>query len=273
MKTRLLLVLLLGLLVLPNRAQTAAPDSVQPLPKITLHIGKATLETEIASTREQQERGLMYRQKLGDNEGMIFLLPTVTTATFWMKNTLIPLSIAFLDKNGVILEIHDMKARDETITRSESNQVAYALETNLHWFALNGIKPGDKVMPPPGTLAQLGTFAQPETPVQKANRERVEKKLKSLVIDKFNFDQLDSQLVMDYLTKRSKELDPEHIGIQFTILTPTPSSSTELHREGSGLADIPLSECVRYICAAAHLQYRIEGNAVVFFRSPTAIQN
>jgi len=87
----------------------------------------------------------MYRTSLPDNQGMIFLLPQVTTATFWMKNTLIPLSIAFIDKNGVILEIHDMKAQDETITRSDSDQIAYALETNLHWFALNGVKLGDKI--------------------------------------------------------------------------------------------------------------------------------
>jgi uncharacterized membrane protein (UPF0127 family) len=87
---------------------------------------------------------------------MIFLLPAVTTATFWMKNTLIPLSIAFIDKNGVILEIHDMKPRDETITRSDSDNVAYALETNLHWFALNGVKPGDKIEPAPGTLGAPG---------------------------------------------------------------------------------------------------------------------
>jgi len=115
--------------------------------KVTLHLGKATLNTEIAATPAQQERGLMYVSNMPDNDGMIFLLPNVAVATFWMKNTLIPLSIAFIDKNGVILEIHDMKPLDESITRSDSNQIAYALETNLHWFALNGIKPGDKVEP------------------------------------------------------------------------------------------------------------------------------
>ena len=84
-------------------------------------------------------------------------MPNVAQATFWMKNTLIPLSVAFLDKNGVILEIHDMKPLDETITRSDSDQMAYALEMNLHWFTLNGIKPGDKIDPPPGTLGKPTT--------------------------------------------------------------------------------------------------------------------
>ena len=156
-KTQILLTALLGLIgpiCLPVCAQTAPNDSVEPMAKVTLHIGKASLTTEIAASAAQEERGLMFRPKMADNDGMIFLLPKVTTATFWMKNTLIPLSIAFIDKNGMILEIHDMKALDETITRSDSDRVAYALETNLHWFALNGIKPGDKIDPAPGTLGK-----------------------------------------------------------------------------------------------------------------------
>jgi uncharacterized membrane protein (UPF0127 family) len=157
------LVVILGFclaVALPIRAQTGPTDTVEPMAKVTLHLGKASLATEIASTPAQQERGLMYVSKLPDNGGMIFLLPQVTTATFWMKNTLIPLSIAFIDKNGVILEIHDMKALDETITRSDSDKVAYALETNLHWFALNGVKPGDKIDPAPGTLGSEALIQQ-----------------------------------------------------------------------------------------------------------------
>ena len=148
------LIAVLALAATTASAFAQEPNGGQPqsLPIVPIHIGAATLKTEIAATSAQQERGLMYVTKLGDNDGMIFLLPTVTTATFWMKNTLIPLSVAFIDKNGVILEIHDMKALDETITRSDSDQVAYALETNLHWFALNGVKPGDKIDPAPRTL-------------------------------------------------------------------------------------------------------------------------
>jgi uncharacterized membrane protein (UPF0127 family) len=155
MKRRFFLATSLSLVLafsLPCLAQTGPTDSVQPMAKVTLHLGKASLTTEIAASPAQQERGLMYVTKLPDNDGMIFLLPKVDIATFWMKNTLIPLSVAFIDKDGVILEIHDMKALDETITRSDSDKVAYALETNLHWFALNGVKPGDKIEPPPGTL-------------------------------------------------------------------------------------------------------------------------
>ena len=162
MKLRILLLILLSLgwcpVTLAGRAQDDNPNGGQPqsLPTVTLHIGKVALTTEVAVTPEQQETGLMYRTHLGDNNGMIFLLPTITHATFWMKNTLIPLSVAYIDKDGVILEIHDMKALDTSIIRSDSDQVAYALEANLHWFALNGIKPGDRIEPPPATLAKPG---------------------------------------------------------------------------------------------------------------------
>ncbi len=158
--------ILLGIFVasaLTVRGQTSPNDNVGPMAKATLHIGKASLTTEIAATPEQEERGLMFVTSLPDNDGMIFLLP-LGHAEFWMKNTLIPLSVAFIDKNGVILEIHDMQPADPNVpdgrlprTRSDSDQVAYALETNLHWFALNGIKPGDKITPPPATLGKTPT--------------------------------------------------------------------------------------------------------------------
>jgi uncharacterized membrane protein (UPF0127 family) len=136
------------------------PSAGQPqsLPTIDLHIDNAVLHTEIASTGQERETGLMYVTQMPDNDGMIFLMPGVGPATFWMKNTLIPLSVAFIDSNGVILDIHDMQpadpnARDQDIplTHSDTDKTAYSLETNLHWFALNGIKPGDKITPPPST--------------------------------------------------------------------------------------------------------------------------
>jgi uncharacterized membrane protein (UPF0127 family) len=133
------------------RAQSAAEGTPQSLPKVTIHLGPAALNTEIASTPREGEIGLMYRRSMPDNNGMLFVLP-VGVAQFWMKNTLIPLSIAFLDKNGTVLELHDMQAMDTHITRSDSDQVAYALEANLHWFDLNGIKPGMKIDPTPAAI-------------------------------------------------------------------------------------------------------------------------
>jgi len=159
-----LLTLLLGILWVTTSSLPAQEGAAQALPSAALHMGKATLQAQIAVTEAQREKGLMFCPKLGDNEGMIFVQANVGPATFWMKNTLIPLSVAFIDKNGVILEIHDMTPADPAmpdnmlpITRSTSDQVAYALETNIHWFSLNGIKPGDKITPPPSTLAKNAT--------------------------------------------------------------------------------------------------------------------
>ena len=167
MKRFLLTTALLGLLLsLTDFARAQAPPAAPAgqLAKVTLHIGKASLTTQIAATPQQEERGLMYVTKMPDNDGMLFMLP-LGRAEFWMKNTLIPLSVAFIDKNGVILEIHDMQPGDPNVpddqlprTRSDSDQVAYALETNLHWFSLNGIKPGDKLNPPPAALAEEATI-------------------------------------------------------------------------------------------------------------------
>ena len=162
---RLIFAMLLGLCLsiipLPVLAQTGAPQS---LTSVDLHMGKATLHTQVAATPGEQEQGLMFYTKLPDNDGMIFLLP-LGRASFWMKNTLIPLSVAFIDKDGIILEIHDMQPApaglaDSKIpqTNSVSDKVAFALETNIHWFALNGIKPGDKIDPPPGTLKAQATL-------------------------------------------------------------------------------------------------------------------
>jgi uncharacterized membrane protein (UPF0127 family) len=149
---RLLVLAFLLVASLRVSAQTADNGQPQHLPEIDFHIDQAVLHTQIAATSQECEIGLMHVARLPDNDGMIFLLPTVTHATFWMKDTLIPLSVAFLDRNGTILEIHDMKPLDLSTTRSDSDQVAYALETNLHWFSLNHIKPGDHLTPPPATL-------------------------------------------------------------------------------------------------------------------------
>ena len=162
MKARILIGTVIGLIWLqlaelsaPAQVPVPTTGSTAASPLVDFHIGKATLHAEIAATNEERERGLMFRRSMGDNNGMLFLMPGIAPATFWMKNTLIPLSVAFIDKDGVILEIHDMQPLDETITRSDSHEVAYALEANQHWFSLNGIKPGDRIDPAPGTLNKI----------------------------------------------------------------------------------------------------------------------
>ena len=110
------------------------------------------LIVEVAETPEQQARGLMYRTELAENRGMVFLFPRATDAGFWMKNTKIPLSIAFFDKNGRIVRILQMDPC--TLPPEESDRcpvyapgTAYvgALEVNQGWFAARGVKEGDSI--------------------------------------------------------------------------------------------------------------------------------
>lgn len=107
-----------------------------------------TLTVEIAQSDEQRTRGLMYRQSLPVGAGMLFIFPEEQYLSFWMSNTLIPLSIGYFDKKRVLLEIHDMEpsvgpVRDENLPRYPSSRPAmYALEVQKGWFAKNKIKPG-----------------------------------------------------------------------------------------------------------------------------------
>ena len=105
------------------------------------------LTVQIANTQEKIEKGLMFVEKLPKNEGMLFMFPQNTYGGFWMKNTLIPLSIAFLDSDGKILKILDMKPckKEECHTYDPELSYRYALEMNLGWFEKNQIKEGDYI--------------------------------------------------------------------------------------------------------------------------------
>jgi len=110
------------------------------------------LIVEVAETPEQQMRGLMYRTELAEDHGMVFLFPRATDAGFWMKNTKIPLSIAFFDQNGRIVRILDMDPCPLPPEESDRCPVyapglAYvgALEVNQDWFAARGVKEGDSI--------------------------------------------------------------------------------------------------------------------------------
>ncbi len=105
---------------------------------------KVTLEVELAQTDQQKERGLMERTELGENRGMFFVFEEEQTLSFWMKNTLIPLSIAYIDESGTIVDIQDMQPLDET-PHPSAEPAKYALEVNQGFFDENGISVGDRV--------------------------------------------------------------------------------------------------------------------------------
>jgi len=115
------------------------------LPTQTLTIGVHQVIAEIASTPEQRERGLMHRFTMPAGQGMLFVFPQPQPLAFWMKNTPSPLSIAFIDSNGMILNIEDMAANDDKNFHRSRGNALYALEVRQGWFMEQGIKPGDKV--------------------------------------------------------------------------------------------------------------------------------
>ena len=89
--------------------------------------------------------GLMFRDRLASNAGMLFVMPKPERASFWMKNTTLPLSIAYINPAGVILEIHDLQPLDERPVPSAFPNIGYALEMEQGWFSENGILAGDRI--------------------------------------------------------------------------------------------------------------------------------
>lgn len=145
-KTRIapLFALLLGALV----CTSCQPRTVEPVSAATwfpLRIGSVTLQAQIAITPEEMATGLMHRASLGTDQGMLFVFPGPGPRAFYMLNTMIPLSIAYISPEGEILEIHDMQPHDVTSVRSHSDQVQYALEMNQGWFRDKKISPGARL--------------------------------------------------------------------------------------------------------------------------------
>lgn len=144
MIVRLLLLIGLPLAcgIAPADAQPGRPSS--GLPTTRLSIGAHTLTAEVAANDEHRSTGLMHRFSLPPDHGMLFVFESVRPLSFWMRNTYIPLSIAFIDAQGRILNIEDMAPQDERSTWS-AGPALYALEMKKGWFAQKGIKAGDRV--------------------------------------------------------------------------------------------------------------------------------
>ena len=143
----LLLAVPLLLAVVPAHAQPGRPNTGLPTTKLT--IGTQVVTAEIAATDETRQIGLMHRFSLPPDHGMLFVHDAPRMLSFWMRNTYIPLSIAFIDAKGRIINIEDMAPQVERLTWS-AGPALYALEMKKGWFAQKGIGPGAEVkgLPP-----------------------------------------------------------------------------------------------------------------------------
>jgi uncharacterized membrane protein (UPF0127 family) len=130
-----------GLVSLGAQAQSGPQPK---LPTTPLTIGIHVVQAELAVTPEQQATGMMFRTSMGANEGMLFVNDDVGVRCFWMRNTLVPLTIAFIADDGTIVNTADMEPRSEK-SHCSAQPVRFALEMNLGWFAKRGIKPGAKI--------------------------------------------------------------------------------------------------------------------------------
>jgi uncharacterized protein len=131
---------LVGLWPPPGMAQ----DGPQKLPAIRLAAGMHLIQAELAQTPQQRSIGLMHRTAMGPNEGMLFVFEQPAQQCFWMKNTLLPLSIAFVADDGSIVNIDDMKPQTLD-SHCSTKPVRFVLEMNQGWFAKRGLKAGSKL--------------------------------------------------------------------------------------------------------------------------------
>jgi hypothetical protein len=125
-------------------AALAVGAQTEPQPKldtVSITAGMHVIRAEVAHTDEQRQMGLMLRKEMAQHEGMLFVFDDAAVHCFWMKNTLLPLSIAFVADDGRIVTLADM-APQTTVSHCPAEPVRYALEMNQGWFAKHGVKPG-----------------------------------------------------------------------------------------------------------------------------------
>ena len=139
----------LAFLLVPLLSFSIATTDAAELPVTTLSINGHKISAEVVSTPEQRAKGLMNRFSLQPDHGMLFVFEAPQPLGFWMKNTYVPLSIAYADANGRIVNIEDMKPQDET-THWSNGFALYAVEMKQGWFATHGIVAGDTIkgLPP-----------------------------------------------------------------------------------------------------------------------------
>jgi uncharacterized membrane protein (UPF0127 family) len=139
----------------PVAVQNNEPTKAQPrLQTLKLWIGAEELTAELALTFPQQQTGMMFRTNMLENEGMLFVESIPHRAAFWMKNTVLPLSAAYMDPEGVILEIRDLQPHNTNAVIATSDRVQFVLETKQGWFQRHNITSGVVVKTERGSLRE-----------------------------------------------------------------------------------------------------------------------
>lgn len=132
-----------------------APTAAQPrLPTIKLYAGAAEITAEIAASPREIATGMMFRTNVLENEGMLFVFARPHRAAFWMKNCPVPLSGAYIDPDGIILEIHAMEPRNTNMIVAASDNVMFVLETKRGWFDRHNVRAGMVVKTERGSLRE-----------------------------------------------------------------------------------------------------------------------
>jgi uncharacterized protein len=131
-------------LVLVLLGSSCKPELKSDLPIVQLSIDGNKILVEVANTESTRMAGLMFRSEMGADNGMLFIFSDDASRAFWMKNTLIPLSIAFMDEKGMIENTLEMPPQTEQ-TFMSAGPAKFALEMNAGWYTKHGIKPGDLV--------------------------------------------------------------------------------------------------------------------------------
>jgi len=139
--SHLLIAVTLSLVALLSGAQPAG----RVLPTISLTAGVHLISAEVAADEQARELGLMHRRGLEPNHGMLFVFDPAFKACMWMHNTLIPLSVAFIDADGRVVNIEEMQAQTDQI-HCARREVPFALEMAKGWFAERGLKPGETII-------------------------------------------------------------------------------------------------------------------------------
>lgn len=133
-----------GITAFPASAQ----DAQMHLPRVKLAAGMHQIDAQVAYTPDQRATGLMFRKEMPQHEGMLFVFDQPSMQCFWMKNTLLPLSAAFVADDGTVVNVEDMKPQSLD-SHCSHKPVRYVLEMNQGWFAKKGLKPGSKLQGEP----------------------------------------------------------------------------------------------------------------------------